>query len=138
MRSLEAERANVRSRYGVCYSDGSIRIRLRHVRTGELLKYSGLVDTLCHELAHVRYFNHGARFQALYRRILEHARRTGVYRPSPRHVRVPVATPLAGARTPTVVRAVQLELFRPRSFGARGSQLGSTRRPTRGPPRVTR
>ena len=29
-RSIEPERANVKRRYGVCYSDGSIRIRLRH------------------------------------------------------------------------------------------------------------
>ena len=71
-RSLEAERPNVRRRYGVCYSDGSIRIRLRHVRTGRLLKYSSLVDTLCHELAHLRYFNHGERFQPYYRRIVEY------------------------------------------------------------------
>ena len=68
-KSLGAERANVTSRYGVCYSDGSIRIRLRHAVTGRALKYSSLVDTLCHELAHLRHFNHGRRFQALYRQI---------------------------------------------------------------------
>ena len=27
-RCIEAERANVKRRYGVCYSDGTIRIRL--------------------------------------------------------------------------------------------------------------
>jgi predicted metal-dependent hydrolase len=81
LRDLAAERANVTRRYGVCYEDGTIRIRLRHVRTGRLLKYSSLVDTLCHELAHLRHFNHGARFQLLYRSILSHARRIGIYRP---------------------------------------------------------
>ncbi|MFQ5696702.1 MAG: M48 family metallopeptidase [Myxococcota bacterium] len=81
LRSIEAERANVRRRYGVCYSDGSIRIRLRHARTGRVLKYSSLVDTLCHELAHLRHFDHGARFKALYQRILGYARRQGIYRP---------------------------------------------------------
>jgi predicted metal-dependent hydrolase len=79
--ALAAERANVKRRYGVCYEDGTIRIRLRHVRTGRILKYSSLVDTLCHELAHLRHFNHGARFQLLYRSILLHARRLGIYRP---------------------------------------------------------
>lgn len=84
LQSIEAERANVKRRYGVCYDDGSIRIRLRHVRTGELLKYSSLVDTLCHELAHLRHFDHGPRFEALYRNILAYARRNGIYRPTPR------------------------------------------------------
>ena len=80
-KEIAAERANVRSRYGVCYSDGTIKIRLRHAATGRPLKYSSLVDTLCHELAHLRHFNHGKRFQSFYRRILEHARREGIYRP---------------------------------------------------------
>ncbi len=84
LRSVDAEGASVKRRYGVCYDDGSMRIRLRHVRTRELLKYSALVDTLCHELAHLRYFDHGPRFHALYRRILAHARRRGIYRPAPR------------------------------------------------------
>lgn len=113
--ALDAERPQVKRRYGICYSDGSIRIRLRHVRTRRLLKYSALVDTLCHELAHLRHFNHGLRFQALYRRILEHARSVGVYRPDPRPVPRPqiqteilVRRPLTGPR--------QLELFpEPRS-----------------------
>ena len=83
LRSLEAERANVKRRYGVCYDDGSVRVRLRHLRTGELLKYSSLIDTICHELAHLRHFDHGPRFDALYRNILAYARRHGVYRPGP-------------------------------------------------------
>ncbi len=82
--AVDAERASVKRRYGVCYSDGTIRIRLRHASTSRLLKYSGLVDTLCHELAHLRHFNHGQRFQALYRKILEDARAIGIYRPTPR------------------------------------------------------
>lgn len=81
--SIEAERPQVRRRLGVCYADGSIRVRLRHARTGRLLKYSSLVDTLCHELAHLRHFNHGMRFQLLYRGILEYARLEGIYQPDP-------------------------------------------------------
>ena len=80
-RAIQPERAGVRRRLGVCYRDGTIRIRLFHASTGRPLKYSSLIDTLCHELAHLRHFNHGARFQAFYRRILEHARRQGIYRP---------------------------------------------------------
>jgi predicted metal-dependent hydrolase len=80
-RVLEPEGPRVKSRYGVCFSDGTLRIRLFHATTGQPLRYSSLIDTLCHELAHLRHFNHGQRFQSLYRRILEHARREGIYRP---------------------------------------------------------
>ena len=80
-RVIEPERPQVKRRLGVCYRDGTIRIRLFHAATGRPLKYSSLVDTLCHELAHLRHFNHGKRFQSFYRRILEHARREGIYRP---------------------------------------------------------
>jgi predicted metal-dependent hydrolase len=80
-RVLEAERANVKSRYGVCFSDGTIRIRLRHATSGNPLKYSSLVNTLCHELAHLRHFNHGPGFQNLYAEILGWARRENIYQP---------------------------------------------------------
>ena len=80
-RSITAERVGVRSRYGVCYADGAIKIRLRHVTTGRPLKYSSLVNTLCHELAHLRHFNHGPRFKAFYFEILDYARARGIYRP---------------------------------------------------------
>ena len=82
-RAIDAERANVKRRYGICYDDGSIKIRLRHVATGEPLKYSSLVNTLCHELAHLKHFNHGPRFQTFNARILSWARREGLYRPGP-------------------------------------------------------
>jgi hypothetical protein len=82
-RAIEAERPRVRNRYGVCYADGSIRIRLRHAATGRSLKYSSLVNTLCHELAHLRHFDHGPRFKAFYLRVLEFARAEGIYRPRP-------------------------------------------------------
>lgn len=80
-RSIEAERPSVKRRYGVCYADGRIRIRLRHAVTGLPLKYSSLVNTLCHELAHLRHFDHGERFKAFYLDLLEHARAQGIYRP---------------------------------------------------------
>ncbi len=107
LRSLDAERPNVRRRYGVCYSDGEIRIRLRHARTGRPLKYSSLVDTLCHEIAHLRYFHHGPRFRTFYFRLLDYARQRGIYRPG-------MPPPLREVPPPPELRkpqAVQLELF---------------------------
>ena len=80
-KSVTAERANVTSRYGICYEDGVIKIRLRHAVTGKPLKYSSLVNTLCHELAHLRYFHHGERFKSFYLQILEYARAQRIYRP---------------------------------------------------------
>jgi hypothetical protein len=82
-RSIEAERANVTSRYGICYDDGVIKIRLRHAVSGKPLRYSSLVNTLCHELAHLRHFNHGERFRLFYREVLEYARSERLYRPKP-------------------------------------------------------
>lgn len=88
-RSLRAERRGVNAHYGICYSDGSIRIRLRHASSGRPLKYSSLVNTLCHELAHLRHFDHGPRFKAFYFEILDWARAEGIYRPGRARPRAP-------------------------------------------------
>ena len=80
-REISPERANVKRRYGVCYADGRILVRLNHARTGETLKYSSLINTVCHELAHLRHFNHGPRFKDFYFQIVDYARREGIYRP---------------------------------------------------------
>lgn len=80
-RLIESERPGVNGHYGLCTSDGRIRIRLRHATSGRPLKYSSLVNTLCHELAHLKHFNHGPIFQAFYQRLLEWARREGIYQP---------------------------------------------------------
>jgi hypothetical protein len=111
-RSIEAERANVKSHYGVCYSDGTIRIRLRHATTGRALKYSSLVNTLCHELAHLRHFDHGPRFKAFYFRLLEWARSEGIYQPGRSIPAVALATPARERAARRDSRgAVQLALF---------------------------
>jgi hypothetical protein len=69
-------------RFGLQYkSVTEIKIRLRHAVTGKPLKYSSLVNTLCHELAHLRYFHHGERFKSFYLQILEFARAQRIYRP---------------------------------------------------------
>ncbi len=86
--AIEPESARVTRRYGSCHEDGKIKIRLSHARTGRPLKYSSMIDTLCHELAHLKHFNHGPRFRALFEEILEWARAQGIYRPSPRKERV--------------------------------------------------
>ncbi len=82
-RKIEAETEGVNEHYGICYDDGEIRIRLRHARTGRLLKESSLVDTLCHELAHLRHLDHSERFKRLYWKILDRARELGYYKPGP-------------------------------------------------------
>ena len=110
--AIEAERANVKRRYGICYSDGTIKIRLRHATTGEALKYSSLVSTLCHELAHLRHFDHSPRFHDFYQELLRWSRREGIYRPRPRGDAPPLA-PRAEPVRGVVVRTgpEQLTLF---------------------------
>jgi hypothetical protein len=110
-RVIEPERPRVKRRYGVCFSDGTIRIRLAHAKTGAPLRYSSLVATLCHELAHLRHFNHGPRFRTFNQVLLEWARSSGIYRPQrprrtqpeaeaaaevPRAIEVPCQLPLFG------------------------------------------
>jgi predicted metal-dependent hydrolase len=105
-RALEPERRGVTSRYGLCTSDGLIKIRLRHASTGRPLKYSSLVNTLCHELAHLRHFDHGPRFRAFYLRLLEFARAEGIYRP-----RAPARPEAREARPRRLPGPEQLDLF---------------------------
>ena len=57
-RAILPERPSVRGHYGICYEDGLIKIRLEHATHGTALKYSSLISTLCHELAHLRFFHH--------------------------------------------------------------------------------
>ncbi len=123
--AIEAESAQVKRRYGICYSDGTIRIRLRHAVSGRPLKYSSLVNTLCHELAHLRHFNHGERFKRFYLAVLEFARGEGIYRPGA-PARAASAVARAAARAPAARQGarpapIQLALFTDRSGSGRGS-----------------
>ncbi len=96
-RVIEPEQPRVKRRYGVCFSDGTIRIRLAHAKTGEPLRYSSLVATLCHELAHLRHFNHGPRFRTFNQMLLEWARSRGIYQPRPPRRADPEEPVAAGA-----------------------------------------
>jgi len=110
-RAIESERPGVNGHYGLCTSDGLIRIRLRHATSGRPLKYSSLVNTLCHELAHLKHFNHGPLFQAFNQKLLDWARREGIYQPGTgsRAPRPAVASERKTA--PAVSGPSQLELF---------------------------
>lgn len=83
LRELRPARADARTFYGLCDEDGRIRIRLNHIQTGRPLRYSSLINTLCHELAHLRHFHHGPDFRDFYRRMLAWSRDQGIYRPRP-------------------------------------------------------
>ncbi len=88
--ALEPEADGVIEHYGICYRDGLIRIRLRHATTGKILKESSLVDTLCHELAHLKVFDHSLRFRRFYLKILDEARERGWYKPGPAEIKGPI------------------------------------------------
>lgn len=80
--SISTESSRVRSRFGSCDEDKVIRIRLYNLSDGRFLKYPGLIHTLCHELAHLRFMDHRNNFKQLHQRLLEWARNRGIYRPA--------------------------------------------------------
>jgi len=122
-RAVVAERAGVKRRYGACFEDGTIKIRLVRVGSGAPLRYSSLVDTLCHELAHLKYWHHGPGFQAYYERLLAFARAEGIYAPQRRGARTRAPEPASRSAAPAASRPVsraprpgrpeQLSLFGP-------------------------
>jgi hypothetical protein len=115
LHSIEPESERVTRRYGICYADGRIRIRLHQVRGTDVLKYSVMVDTLCHELAHLKHFDHGRRFWRFYRRILAYAARQGIYRPGPEASLIPStpfrSLPAAIQKATPRSAPTQLDLF---------------------------
>jgi predicted metal-dependent hydrolase len=78
---ITKESPRVRSRYGSCDQDRVIRIRLNNLTNGDFLRYANLINTLCHELAHIRYMDHGKKFKNLNNEILLWAKGRGIYRP---------------------------------------------------------
>lgn len=58
--------------YGSCFSDsGNIWIRTRPTWYGKLHKLDTIVDTVCHEMAHMRIGPHNKKFWQLHARIKE-------------------------------------------------------------------
>ncbi len=55
--------------WGLCYPDGSIKISLRG-RRKRICKIETMVDTLLHELAHLKHRNHSKAFHKYYRRLV--------------------------------------------------------------------
>ncbi len=102
-KAIAPESSRVRKRYGSCFTDGLIKIRLAHARTGKPLKYSSLVDTLCHELAHLKHFNHGRQFKLFHQEIMDWARSEKIYCPGP-PTRDPSAEQPAPEREKTLER----------------------------------
>jgi hypothetical protein len=101
-KALLIERPTARSHYGVCYQDGTIKIRLNHAVYQRPLRYSSLVNTVCHELAHLRHFDHGEGFKRFYGEILEWARARRLYRPAgprPQQASLGLGAARAGAGT---------------------------------------
>jgi len=54
---------------GYCYPDGTLEIRL--LVDGCYIDHLEVLDTLCHEMAHLKYFNHGRKFRKLYKKLLK-------------------------------------------------------------------
>ncbi len=141
LRSIEPESERVQSRWGICYADGSIQIRLHQLRSQNVLKYSVMVDTLCHELAHLRHFNHGQSFWKLYRHIRAYAERHGIYRPGPEAALEPPtpfrSPPADSQRADSRHVPAQLELFAPRAASEARSEpkanVGGRRAAARAP-----
>ncbi len=80
------ESPRVRSRYGSCDEDRIIRLRLRRLRDRRFLRYPNLINTLCHELAHLKHMDHSRNFKRLNEIILKWARERKIYRPIFRRV----------------------------------------------------
>jgi predicted metal-dependent hydrolase len=64
--------------YGDCNKEGRIRIQVRRKGVGPLLAYQ-IVDTMAHELAHLRHLNHSWKWFFLYAAILHRMSHGNVY-----------------------------------------------------------
>ena len=104
-RAIVAERAGVKRRYGACFDDGTIKIRLVNVVSGKPLRYESLLDTLCHELAHLKYWHHGPTFQRFHRRLLGYAKEHGIGQDAPRRSRSAARATPAGEESGTETHA---------------------------------
>jgi len=58
-----------RTCHGMCYSDGTIHINLRRGRSGRFDSIESSLDTVIHELAHLKFYNHTKEFWKFHRTI---------------------------------------------------------------------
>lgn len=54
--------------FGYCSTDGHIRIAIRNPNTGKPVKWETVINTVCHELAHMTYQHHKRSWYILYRK----------------------------------------------------------------------
>jgi predicted metal-dependent hydrolase len=80
------ESPRVRARYGSCDEDRVIRLRLYRLKDRKFMRYPILINTLCHELAHLKYMDHSKNFKQLNEIILKWARKRKIYCPVFRRV----------------------------------------------------
>lgn len=64
--------------YGLCHRDGRIAIRIRWANGRPLHAYA-IIDTMAHELAHLRYLTHSPRWFQLHSRIFISMSQFGLY-----------------------------------------------------------
>jgi predicted metal-dependent hydrolase len=58
-----------RNLYGICHPDGRIAIRIRWANGRALMPYA-IIDTMAHELAHLKYWTHSEKWFNLHSKIL--------------------------------------------------------------------
>lgn len=54
---------------GICYPDGFIYVGVRRRLRGRVDTLDSITDTIIHELAHLKYFNHGRSFWAFHKKM---------------------------------------------------------------------
>jgi WLM domain len=80
----------LRSTYGRCHVRDVAEIQVRCTADGDRTRWrplGSIMGTLLHELAHLRWRHHGARFWALHRRLVDAAVARGLYDPGDRDPR---------------------------------------------------
>lgn len=55
--------------WGICYEDGEIRLNLRRKRNMRLDGFDSILDTLVHELAHLKHLKHNKEFWLLHKQM---------------------------------------------------------------------